>query len=96
MIVKRKNLQYVFGEKKSLIHSIFFTFLVIFPPFPLIFRKGNLHKVMSVNLHPFFPDQIKMAVFFWHLLKSDLVSVRYCMYTRTLDKSLYKVPETRG
>ena len=94
---KTKIFEIRFEKKKSLIQPIFFTFFA-FPPYPLIFRKGVLHKVMSVNLHPtipFFPDQINMAVFFWHLLKSDLASVRYCMYSE-YPYTFYKVPETHG
>ena len=30
-----------------------------------------------------------MAVFFWYLVKIDLSSVRYCIYTCTLDKSRF-------
>ena len=30
-------------------------------------------------------DQLNMVVFFWHLVKGDLSSIRY----RTLDKSLF-------
>ena len=33
-------------------------------------------------------DQLNMAVFLWYLLERELSSVRYCMYTRTLYKSL--------
>ena len=41
------------------------------------------------------PDQINMAVFFWHLVKSD-ASVRYFIVAYTGQVRFYKVPEKHG
>ena len=40
------------------------------------------------------PDQIRMAVFFWYAVKSDLSSAGYC--TNTEQVTFYMVKERHG
>ena len=70
--------------------NFFYIFLYELYPLYIIHISSNS---LSIYPLPFIqPDQINMAVFFWHLVENDSSSVH--PYTGQI--TFYKVPETNG
>ena len=50
----------------------------------------------TIRIYIIQPDQTNMAVFFWYLVKRDLLSVHYCTRLQIGQVTFYKVPEKHG